>query len=245
MSFELSTAQKDFFIEEGYLVISNLLNVKEVDYYNEVYRGFLDNSINASKYRSDLSGSGDATAERISQIMVPSKVLPELLEQPLHKKTLSIAKGLLGEDMALDFDMLINKAPHMNTITPWHQDAAYWIEMPDKRAVSCWVAIDKAFKENGCMWYVPKSHRKPLLAHTQTGNKGALKCEGSETEAVCVELEPGSCVLHQGGTLHYSRGNTTQYHRKALITNYRPIEMIALERSKGVDHTGERKINAK
>ncbi|MBT8185056.1 MAG: phytanoyl-CoA dioxygenase family protein, partial [Eudoraea sp.] len=97
----------------------------------------------------------------------------------------------------------------------------------------------------GCMWYVPKSHKQPLLTHVQTGNKGALKCNGSEADAVCVELEPGSCVLHQGGTLHYSRGNATQYQRKALITNYRPAAMIAMEREKGVDHTGERKINSK
>ncbi|MCW5515945.1 phytanoyl-CoA dioxygenase family protein [Muriicola sp. Z0-33] len=245
MSFELSTAQKSFFKEEGYLVINHLLSQEEVNYYNEVYEGFLNNSINASKYRSDLSGSADPNSEKITQIMVPSKVFPELLEKPLHQKTLSIAKGLLGEDMDLDFDMLINKAPHTNTITPWHQDAAYWIELPDKRAVSCWVAIDRAFKENGCMWYVPKSHLQPLLTHTQTGNKGALKCEGSEANAVCIELEPGSCVLHQGGTLHYSRGNTTSQHRKALITNFRPGEMIALERLQGVDHTGERKINIK
>ena len=31
------------------------------------------------------------------------------------------------------------KAPHTDTITPWHQDQSYWLDMPDKRAVSCWV----------------------------------------------------------------------------------------------------------
>ena len=242
MSFTLSTEQIAFFKEEGYLVVNNLLTPEEIGYYSEVYKRFLDNSLDASRYRSDLSGSDTTKTENITQIMVPSKVLPSLLDQPLHKKTLKLAKILFGEDMSLDFDMLINKAPNTNTITPWHQDAAYWIDLPDKRAVSCWVAIDRALIDNGCMWYVPKSHLQPLLPHIQTGNKGALKCEGREENAVCVELEPGSCVLHQGGTLHYSRGNSTSQHRKAFITNYRPAEMIALERAKGVDHTGEREI---
>ena len=148
---------------------------------------------------------------------------------------------MLGNDLELDFDMLINKAPNTNTKTPWHQDAAYWIDMPDKRAVSCWVAIDRAYKENGCMWHTPKSHLKPTLNHKQTGNKGALKCDGSEDVSVYIELNPGSCVFHHGNTLHYSRGNSTNSKRRALITNFRPKDMIALERSQGYDHTGERK----
>ena len=240
-SLDINAKQVKFFEENGYLVVENLITTEEVSYYSDLYNSFLDNSIDASKYRSDLSGS-DEKEERITQIMVPSKLVPELIEKPIHKKSLQIAKKLLGDDAELDFDMLINKAPHTNTITPWHQDAAYWIDMPDKRAASCWVAIDRAYKENGCMWYTPKSHLSPILSHEQTGNKGALKCGGSEASSVFIELQPGSCVFHQGGTLHYSRGNSTADNRRALITNFRPKSMIALERKMGVDHTGERKV---
>lgn len=237
----LSQVEKTFFEKEGYLVVENMLNKLEVDYYSSLYNSFLDNSIDASRYRSDLSGS-DGEKEKITQIMVPSKLVPELLENAFHKKSLKIAKLLMGDDIELDFDMLINKAPNTNTITPWHQDAAYWIDMPDKRAASCWVAIDHAYKENGCMWYTPKSHLSTVLPHTQTGNKGALKCEGSEEDSVFIELQPGSCVFHQGGTLHYSRGNSTNNNRRAMITNFRPKAMISLERAQGVDHTGDREV---
>jgi len=237
----LTEQQHHFFASEGYLVFENLLLSSEVEYYSKLYNSFLNNTIDASRFRSDLSGSGDKT-EKITQIMVPSKLVPELLMKPIHKKSLQIAKELMGNDIELDFDMLINKAPNTNTPTPWHQDAAYWIDMPDTRAASCWVAIDTAYKENGCMWYTPKSHLKPLLPHTQTGNKGALQCEGSEEDSIYIELAPGSCVFHQGGTLHYSRGNSTSDQRRALITNFRPKSMIALERKQGVDHTGEREV---
>lgn len=237
----ISEEQRLFFRQEGYLAVENLISKSEVDYYSNLYNSFLDNSIDASRYRSDLSGS-EEKKEKITQIMVPSKLVPELLQKPIHQKSLQIAKELMGNDIELDFDMLINKAPNTNTITPWHQDAAYWINMPDKRAASCWVAIDHAYKENGCMWYTPKSHLSPILPHSQTGNKGALMCNGKEENSVFIELQPGSCVFHQGGTLHYSRGNSTDGNRRALITNFRPKAMIALERSKGVDHTGEREI---
>ena len=34
---------------------------------------------------------------------------------------------------------MIYKAPHTDTEVPWHQDQGYWLDMPDKRALSCWV----------------------------------------------------------------------------------------------------------
>jgi ectoine hydroxylase-related dioxygenase (phytanoyl-CoA dioxygenase family) len=237
----ISKIQKDFFLSEGYLVVENIISSKEINYYSNVYNSFLENTIDTSKYRSDLSDD-ESNIEKITQIMVPSKIHPELLKKPIHKITLQIAKELLGNDIELDFDMMINKAPYTNTSTPWHQDAAYWINMPDKRAVSCWVAIDKAFKENGCMWYTPKSHLFETLPHNQIGDKGALKCDGSEEDSVCIPLTPGSCIFHHGNTLHYSRGNNTKFNRRAIITNCRSKKMIELERSKGYDHTGNRKI---
>lgn len=237
----LTKQQSLFFETEGYLVFENLLSSSEIEYYSTLYNAFLSNTIDASRFRSDLSGNGGIN-EKITQIMVPSKLVPELLVKPIHKRSLQIAKELMGNDIELDFDMLINKSPYSDTPTPWHQDAAYWIDMPDKRAASCWVAIDPAYIENGCMWYTPKSHLNPILTHTQTGNKGALQCEGSEENSVCIKLAPGSCVFHQGGTLHYSRGNSTSDNRRALITNYRPKAMIKLEREQGIDHTGEREI---
>ena len=237
----VSETQLSFFEKEGYLVIENLITKDEVLYYSELYDSFLDNTIDASPYRSDLSGSTEKN-EKITQIMVPSRLVPELLQKPLHQKSLQVAKELMGDDIELDFDMMINKAPHTDTITPWHQDAAYWIHMPDKRAASCWVAIDYAYKQNGCMWYTPKSHLFPILEHVQTGDKGALQCSGTEENSVFIELKPGSCVFHHGGTLHYSRGNSTSDHRRAIITNFRPKSMIQLERDQGVDHTGEREV---
>ena len=106
-----------------------------------------------------------------------------------------------------------------------------------KRAASCWLALDPATLENGCMWYSPGSHLSPVRPHRFAGKAGgALMCDGSESEGVPVPLKPGSCVLHQGGTLHYSRGNSTGSQRRAFIVNYRPKAMIELERQQGFDH---------
>jgi len=244
----ISQQQVEFFNRNGYVIVENILSPEEVDYYRNVYEDFLENKIDASRFRSDLGGfvEGDkplASKERITQIMLPSRLMPELLERSLHKKTMMVARQLLGDDMALDFDMLIDKAPYSNTPTPWHQDCAYWISMPDIRAASCWVALDDAVKENGCMWYVPGSHLLPVRAHRPAGKGGgALECDAEEAEGTAVEIKAGSCVWHHGGTLHYSRGNSTDKRRRAFINNFRPEEMIRFERERGFDHTGERNV---
>jgi len=144
--------------------------------------------------------------------------------------------------MALDFDMLINKAPHTDTPTPWHQDAAYWMKMPDKRAVSCWIALDDVYEENGCMWFIPKDDDLGILEHTSLPNGRALYCETDTSSAQCISLNAGGCTFHDGFTLHFSKGNTTAGQRRALIFNFRPGKMIELERAQGIDHTGRRKV---
>jgi ectoine hydroxylase-related dioxygenase (phytanoyl-CoA dioxygenase family) len=133
--------------------------------------------------------------------------------------------------------MLIDKAPETDTPTPWHQDAAYWLDLPDKRAASFWVALDQATRDNGCMWFVPDSHTQPMRPHRSAGpGGGAFQCDASEDEALAVELPPGACTIHHGHTIHYTRGNSTRLRRRALILNYRPQAMIELERARGFDH---------
>ncbi|MEX2594337.1 MAG: phytanoyl-CoA dioxygenase family protein [Anditalea sp.] len=247
MSYHINKEQIIFFEENGYLVVENLLTDLELDYYQRLYDDFLNNRIDASRFRSDLgihvTDTSKESKERITQIMVPSRIMPELLAGALHRKTLSISKQLLGQDMELDFDMLINKAPKTDTPTPWHQDCSYWINLPDVRASSCWIALDEALLENGCMWYIPGSHKLPMRKHKPAGKGGgALECDASEEEGVFVEIQPGTGIFHHGATVHYSRGNATDSNRRAFITNFRPKDMIKYERDRGYDHTGNRDV---
>ncbi|MFT4665109.1 MAG: phytanoyl-CoA hydroxylase [Polaribacter sp.] len=237
----ISAAQIRFFETNGYLIVEGLLTLDEVSFYREIYEDFLNGTIETGSQRSDLSGlSGGGKQEKITQIMRPSLLHLPLQNSIIHQRASLIAKLLQGDDMTLDFDMLIDKPPNTNTTTPWHQDEAYWIDMDDKRAVSCWTALDDVVKENGCMWFVPKSHLESIRPHEQTGNGGALKCQATEAEAVPAEIKAGSCTFHHGRTIHYSRGNNTAYRRRAFITNFRPDAMVDFERAQGFDHLGDR-----
>ncbi|MDL5513356.1 phytanoyl-CoA dioxygenase family protein [Arenibacter sp. M-2] len=232
------------FIKDGFIKIDQLITPEEVDSLGMIYDELLQDKVKTAHLRSDLAGAdnnADKKVERITQIMRPSTLIPELLEKSSYKKAEQWAKDLLGDDMELDFDMMINKAPYTNTPTPWHQDAAYWIAMPDKRSASCWIALDEVYEKNGCMWFIPKTTGIPILPHKNLPNGGALYCETDSSQALSIPLNPGGCTFHDGFTLHFSQGNTTETQRRALILNFRPKKMIEFEREQGVDHTGERK----
>ena len=53
-------------------------------------------------------------------------------------------------------------------------------------------------------------------------------------------ISAGDMIVHDGRTLHYSRGNSTAGRRRALITNYRSEEMIKWERSIGYNHRNKK-----
>ncbi|SIT11477.1 Phytanoyl-CoA dioxygenase (PhyH) [Zobellia uliginosa] len=231
------------FANNGFMHLDRLLSFDEVVGLRKVYDTLLEDKKLTAGLRSDLSGNNTKSqaVEKITQIMLPSRIEPRLLQQQVYLKALRWAQNLLGDDMALDFDMLINKAPLTNTETPWHQDAAYWIDLPDKRSVSCWIALDDVYEENGCMWFAPRCDTN-LLKHTHSKEGGALTIDVSPKNGRPIPLKAGGCTFHDGFTLHYSKGNSTNGPRRALILNYRPHKMIALEREQGMDHTGKRQF---
>ena len=218
----ISDQQIRDFNENGFVVVENLIDDTELRRLRDLYERFLAGKIDGKIRRHDLGGHAERARkdiENVTHIMWPSDAVRDLPDGLYHRRALAVARQLQGDDMEFDFDMMIDKAPHTNTPTPWHQDASYWPEMPDLRCATCWLALDAATIDNGCMWFIPGAHKLPLRKHWVCPVSSATQCEASEAEAVAVELKPGSCTFHHGGTPHYSRGNTTDTRRRAFIVN--------------------------
>jgi len=63
--------------------------------------------------------------------------------------------------------------------------------MPDKRAVSVWVALDDASLDNGCMWFGQGSHTLPIRPHKPAAEgHHVLCCDGDEVNNVQIVLVP-------------------------------------------------------
>jgi len=73
-------------------------------------------------------------------------------------RLLDVIEGLLGPDLVLLYSHILNKKPGGPRVA-WHQDGPYWWRVEPKIAVTAWVALDDATRENGCMRVIPGSHR--------------------------------------------------------------------------------------
>ena len=114
----------------------------------------------------------------------------------------------------------INKPAEDCAPTPWHQDEAYWNPNFDHNAISVWVALQDVDEWNGCMTFVPGSHRAAVrphrLIHPDTHGL-RLDAEADPSGAVPCPLSAGGATVHSGRTLHYAGPNHTGQPRRAVI----------------------------
>lgn len=171
----------------------------ELSVYQTLYDKFLSGAIDSSAHRHDLgshAGVREDGAENICQIMWPSDYIEHLSDGPLHQRALLLAQALLGDDVVFDFDMLIFKPPLTNTEVPPHQDRGYWPNMPDKRALSIWVAMDDATEDNGTFRGLSSF---ALVATRTCGSKRERKGRDTHgTERRHRQTERGK-ICHQTG----------------------------------------------
>jgi len=247
MSQIFSNADVNFYKEQGYL-----LNHKQVFSADEFARL---NSI----FEEQLALKGDKLSDELD---TPHFRDERLLEFLLHDSVLDLVEPFIGPNIGLFSSHFICKDPFKGRATPWHEDSAFWKPRFDRfdKIITVWLAIDKSFKENGCMRVIPGTHRngfseyQQLDAEMNTFDSGIKPENIDESKAVYFELERGECSLHDSRIIHGALANTSPYRRcgytmryfatdhKVNIDSYTDGFKIWLARGK--DIAGNRFVNA-
>jgi len=173
-----------------------------------------------------VSGDGRDNPPSLLEIMNPMDYAPELRNTLFHVNALAIAKQLLGRAAAPVFEHALMKPAGHGSATPWHQDEAYCLDHNfNYRQLAIWMPLQPVDLHNGCMQYVPGSHRGPVLAHRSLNNNPrihALECSASfnANDAIACPLPAGGCTIHDGRTLHYAGPNHSHSPRWAYILNF-------------------------
>ena len=141
-----------------------------------------------------------------------------------HPALLALIEPLLGGRTPHLFQDMALLKPPQGREKPWHQDKAYFDIDVDEHVVGVWIALDDASVENGCMHFVPRSHKIDVIEHQSIGNDPRV--HGNELhpdemwrvkEAVACPLPPGGATFHGGYMLHYTPPNKSDIPRRALI----------------------------
>jgi ectoine hydroxylase-related dioxygenase (phytanoyl-CoA dioxygenase family) len=153
-------------------------------------------------------------------------------------RLVEIAESILGEGVVHLQSTYFIKEPSENSKgTLWHQDGAYWTQfLEPMKVVSIWIALDKVTPENGCLRFIPGSHKKGYLSHDISGvvdDKDGedpevdLEEKGySENDAVDIELEPGDVSVHRPSLLHAAYPNTSDRWRRAYAVRFTSTDTV-------------------
>ena len=150
------------------------------------------------------------------------------VEYARHPVILDCVESVIGTDFLNWGSGFFGKPASHGLETPWHQDGEYW---PIKPLATCtvWVALDPTTPENGCMQFVPGSHKeKKLLPHDLSENddktleRSLRNTSFAEANARDVLLEPGQLAIFDVYTIHGSRPNSSPHRRMGIAFRYMP-----------------------
>ena len=121
-------------------------------------------------------------------------------------------------------DQTLQKQPWANP-TAWHSDNPKW-SYHSPHAISIWIALDPATLQNGCMYYVPGSHKVNNFDNTGIGEEMAEYFERfpqfGGVMPVAGAMEPGDAGFHNGLLTHGAGPNMTPDWRRAMTAGYMP-----------------------
>lgn len=224
----LTNAQKQKFEEDGYIIVPNLLNHDEVE---------------AVRQRADLIASGGVTPEPGWGIQVEPSIQrgeeaaksrvesirklgglvrtdPVMNAHATNPKIMDIIADLLGPDIKLLGDQLFMKSSMHGSRKNYHQDSQSWQHVAPDNLVSCWAALDDATVENGCLWFIPGSHKWGLIGVEREREVEQEALSGPLENEVPIELKAGDCSFHHSLVLHSSRANRSSQRRRGYATHY-------------------------
>lgn len=231
MKHELSAEQIQKYQQDGFLIIEDFLSADELN----TWRTALDAALEKRKGnklpdRVEVYGKGD-DADKSYYNNVFDQLINlwqdnELMRQCiLDERIGKMAVQLSGADgIRVWHDQALIKKPWANP-TSWHLDTPYW-SFSDRRALSIWVALDDATLENGCLFFIPGSHKKTTFENPGIGkNMGAIfeyYPEFRSAKAVAATMKAGSCSFHNGLAIHGAHANMTPGYRRAMTCAFMP-----------------------
>ena len=135
--------------------------------------------------------------------------------------------------------------------TPWHQDAGVATEEVDNtNMLTVWFPLMDASEENGCLEFIPGSHRKKeTLNHytdnnpNYTLNQELKKSCYNPNKSISLCLKAGQMSIHDVYLVHGSKENKSKKSRRGMTMRFMPTtsyfdrsfaKQISLDT--GIDH---------
>jgi ectoine hydroxylase-related dioxygenase (phytanoyl-CoA dioxygenase family) len=224
--YELTAAEVEHFHERGYLAPVRTLDDKQVDALRVELTELMDPSRPGHElfYEFHSNESTDPSTV-LFHALGAWRISPGFHDLLWNPAFVVPASQLLDGAVRFWHDQLFCKPPHRGGVVAWHQDYSYWTRTAPMAHLTCWIALDDATAENGCLQYVPGSHRWSLLPIT--GLAGGMDAiaevltpeQRTQFKPVAVELRKGEASFHHPLMVHGSSENRSTRPRRGTVIN--------------------------
>ncbi|HOE96528.1 MAG TPA: phytanoyl-CoA dioxygenase family protein [Candidatus Sumerlaeota bacterium] len=247
------------FVAQGYVILRGLLDPEVVQLARRAMMQLVDQE--ARK----LIGSGliddarvDAPFDRRLYLLYREHLdraplsfrkelhLPELYPLFFNPELLDRVEELLGPEIRLypNYTARPKLPAFAGTEVLWHQDGGYTEQivggrdgLADLRMVNVWTPLVPATRENGCMQFIPGTHRLGPVEHVQ---KTEIYLEIAREfldplldQVVDIELDPGDVVLFHNLLFHQGQPNRSDHIRWSLDWRYQDATQPTLRVKQG------------
>lgn len=216
----LNAEQRDFYHEQGYLILRNFLSsalieeaAGEGDSLLQRHDLIADNNLRC-RWQINVH-TGAREFETFDPIVDLS---PGCARIANDARLLDVLAALYGEEACLFKDKLIYKPPGAKGYG-LHQDWIAWPGFP-RSFLTVLVPFDRTDAGNGCTQVFPGYHKNGTLSR-EDGQYHELPLELiDEKRGVNLELERGDLAIFGGFTPHRSEPNRSTRWRRQLFLSY-------------------------
>ncbi len=221
----ITEEQAQFFRENGFLVIRNVLVGQELAVVQSEMLALYNKGVAGVEGDPDYMygkgvKSGKQLLKRIEYVIDKSDPMKAMLAHPFILKSVEM---LQGPNLIATWDSMVVKVPDEGIIVPWHRDSAVPQGCSDLRPIfNVDFYLDEADLKT-CLWVIPGTNK-------WSAEDVQARCARpgfDTTDAIPVPMQPGDVILHDILVLHGSPSGDGNPMRRTIYYEFRPGEIEA------------------
>lgn len=226
-AYRLSDEQLEHYRQYGYVSGVRILDAAQIESLRAELAEIADPGHPAHRLFYEFHSNESPDPSRVLfHALGAWRLTPGFHDLLWHPRFVVPAAQLLGGSVRFWHDQLFCKPARHGGVVAWHQDYSYWTRTAPMAHLTCWIGLDESRSDNGCLQYVPGSHRWNLLPITGlAGDMDAIRqvLDDAQWEQMNnpapIELEAGCAAFHHPLMVHGSRENRTDRPRRAAVIN--------------------------
>ena len=228
----LSQNQKKQFWTDGFLLVENAINDRQLENLKKTFLDWVNDSRNYKtdygetmdgRPRFDLQPGHSSDVPGLRRIQSPEEISEVFADVMRNGRSVDMCAELIGQGIRFHHGKVNSKLPGTATKVNFHQDFPFE-PMTNDDMITCLLFIDDVTLENGPLEVVPGTHKGPLYSHWHNGT-----FTGSVSDEILAEHEDkiirctgkaGSVCLMHASLLHGSAPNLSNKSRTLYISTY-------------------------